>query len=107
MFKPTSVRCIGGRLAHATLCQSMMNLLLLLSALLSAFTGVGAGTRGIEPAAAVQGPRAFAVSSPRAVAITRRPAATLPTFADTALGPMVLATPPRRSVPLFLSRRRE
>lgn len=85
-----------------------MNLLLLLSALLSALTGVGGGVRTGQAVQAVAERSATAVA---AVAVVRtrttRPSAELPTLAEQAL-PVALASFTVRPVaPIFASRRRE
>lgn len=85
-----------------------MNLLLLLSALLSALTGVGSGVRSGQAVQAVAERSATAVATVAvAPARTIRPVAGLPTLAEQAL-PVALATFAVRPVaPIFASRRRE
>lgn len=84
-----------------------MNLLLLLSALLSALTGVGGAARAVEPAAAVSGIEAQRVdrAQPASARILRVPVAP-PTLRQSAAGvalpPAVIAT-----IPAWLTRRRE
>lgn len=80
-----------------------MNLLLLLSALLSALTGVGASTRGVEPAAAVS-QAAVATAAVRAVRVTTRPVTAIPR--RIALVRLALPAFPRTGAALFLSRLR-
>lgn len=84
-----------------------MNLLLLLSALLSAFTGVGSSARGNEPATAVAAralPRLAVASAP---AKPERPVAALPSRAALAWRRVILTAAPRPDAPLYLLRRRE
>lgn len=85
-----------------------MNLLLLLSALLSALTGVGASVRGTAPAAAVAGQvaRTAAAAMP-AAAIARRPADPLPSRAAQAAWQIVLPAAPAPAEPAYFARRRE
>ena len=82
-----------------------MNLLLLISAMLSALTGVGGGVRQVQPAAAVA--QAAQVQVARNVApATIRPQAAIPTIADvsaSAGAALSLAV----AQPLFATRRRE
>ncbi|WP_375392466.1 hypothetical protein [uncultured Sphingomonas sp.] len=83
-----------------------MNLLLLLSALLSALTGVGAGVRAAQPAVAVTQPAVAAHTSRAVVRAAARPAIVLPRLAT--LGAVIgVAWRLAPAAPLFLSRRRE
>lgn len=84
-----------------------MNLLLLLSALLSALTGAGVGMRRPEVAQAVAAQSVTATPAPVTVRLAQRPIAALPTLVRSAavvrgVGPILLGT-----VDLWASRRRE
>lgn len=84
-----------------------VNLLLLLSALLSALTGVGAGVRPAQAAVAVSRVADTAVSASRiAASPSTQPVFALPDRADVAsiTGPVWRLAP---AAPLYLSRRRE
>lgn len=84
-----------------------VNLLLLLSALLSALTGAGAGVRPAQAAVAVSRAAESAASVDRAASISpARPAFALPMRASVARidGPAWRLAP---TAPLYLSRRRE
>jgi hypothetical protein len=83
-----------------------MNLLLLLSALLSALTGAGGYARAAEPAAAVAGIGAQAAQVRQAPARTERPIAAAATIRDVAQesAPVV---PTVAKAPAWLIRRRE
>ena len=84
-----------------------MNLLLLLSALLSALTGVDARARGIDRAPAVAERVVAAAHESRAVEARERPADPLPTPGVLARVRVSLTEAPRPVAPLFLLRRRE
>jgi hypothetical protein len=86
--------------------SSGVNLLLLLSALLSALTGVGASARQAQPAQAVaQQARAVAIVS-AARRVAERPEQVLAALSAKAVAPLVaaLALAPRE--PIFAGRRR-
>ena len=103
MVYRTPARWTGG---SSRLMSSGVNLLLLLSALLSALTGVGASARQAQPAQAVaQQARAVAiVSAARRVAV--RPGQVLAALIASAAAPRVamLTLAPRE--PIFAGRRR-
>lgn len=85
-----------------------MNLLLLLSALLSALTGVSAAARANEPQAVAE----RMVASPAATRVatataTVRPANVVWSFAGEAWRRIVLSPQPAALAPLYLLRRRE
>ncbi|KQT33318.1 hypothetical protein ASG29_04440 [Sphingomonas sp. Leaf412] len=83
-----------------------MNLLLLLSALLSALTGVGGSVRQPQVAQAVA--QQARVSAPRvAVAPAARPVAALPVPAVQTIAPVVRAFALAAIAPLYATRRRE
>jgi hypothetical protein len=83
-----------------------VNLLLVLTALLSALTGASVGARGTQPAVAVAQVAQAAVSARTAVARPSRPAAAQPTLRDVAM--FALGDDrPAPALPPFLSRRRE
>ncbi|GGB33327.1 hypothetical protein GCM10011380_23480 [Sphingomonas metalli] len=85
-----------------------MNLLLLLSALFSALSGLGAGARA---PAAVQTVAEASVARPAArparPALSVRPVAERPRLAMSAVMPRIVAQPVVATVPLWASRRRE
>jgi hypothetical protein len=83
-----------------------VNLLLLLSALLSALTGVGASARQPQVAQAVaqQAQAAATVSRP---AVAHRPLIITPSLATFATEPVAVALHIAAAEPLFASRRRE
>lgn len=84
-----------------------MNLLLLLSALLSALTGVGARVGGPEPVQAVTQERArIAVAATVATRRSARPVAAPPRLAEIAGIPLVTAFAVT-AIPAWTSRRRE
>lgn len=83
-----------------------VNVLLLLSALLSALTGVGAGVRATQPAVAVTQPAVAAQTGRAVVRAAARPAIVLPRLAT--LGAVIgVAWRLAPAAPLFLGRRRE
>lgn len=86
-----------------------MNLLLLLSAMLSALTGIGSSTRAPDAATAIAATVEVASSAAQAViARVSRPAQSSPSLfevADVSVAPT--ATIPARTEPLYASRRRE
>ena len=85
-----------------------MNLLLLLSALLSALTGVGGGVRGGQAVQAVAERQAMAETAIAvARARTNRPAAALPTLTAQAVPVALAMFPVHPATPLYASRRRE
>ena len=85
-----------------------MNLLLLLSALLSALTGVGGGVRGQQAVQAVAERSVTVAASARvARAATIRPLAAVPTPASQAPGVALAVFALRPVAPIFASRRRE
>ena len=85
-----------------------VNLLLLLSALLSALTGVQAGARAPQATVAVTQATQVAASA-RAVRATvaGRPVVTVPTLLANAIAPLLPSWNLVAVEPLFLSRRRE
>lgn len=83
-----------------------VNLLLLLSALLSALTGVGGSARQPQVAQAVAQQARAAVTASRPAA-AHRPVAAAPSLAMLAAAPFVSALRLTVSEPLFASRRRE
>jgi hypothetical protein len=84
-----------------------VNLLLLLSALLSAITGIGGGARGTQVVQAVaQGSVALATPLRRA-AITARPMQGLPTIVVSLAIPTARSLVLRSVHPLYAARRRE
>jgi hypothetical protein len=94
-------------LASRPYVASAMRLLLLLSVLLSALSGVGVSARAPGVAQAVAGRNAVeAVVTPAAQGTPARPVSSLPTLhavAGTSVVPMLMAI----SQPLWASRRRE
>ena len=84
-----------------------VNLLLLLSALLSAITGIGGGARGTQMVQAVaQG--SVAVATPlRRAAATARPVQKLPTIVAVVVLPTARNLALRPVHPLYAARRRE
>ena len=84
-----------------------VNLLLLLSALLSAITGIGGGARGTQMVQAVaQG--SVAVATPlRRAAATARPVQELPTIVALVVLPTARSLALRPIHPLYAARRRE
>lgn len=85
-----------------------VNLLLLLSALLSALTGAGVGVRAPQPAVSVARAAAPAVAMPARVArVVGVPMAALPTLTAAASGSIARAWRLAAAAPLYLSRRRE
>lgn len=85
-----------------------VNLLLLLSAILSALTGVGGGVGRLQAAPAVAQCSVDRVAA-RAVAIApaMRPVAALPGLVAVARAPLTMAARVALAVPLWASRRRE
>ena len=83
-----------------------VNLLLLLSALLSALTGVGASARQPQVAQAVAQQAEAAVTASRPAA-AHRPVVVAPSLAMLARAPIALALRIAAVEPLFASRRRE
>lgn len=85
-----------------------LNLLLLLSALLSAMTGIGAARGQAAPASAVCACTAQARAANRAVrSIAHRPAATFASIVASTVAPLAVVPDVAASEPLFASRRRE
>lgn len=85
-----------------------LNLLLLLSALLSAMTGIGSARGEAAPASAVCACAAKACATSQTVrSVAHRPAVTVASIAETALAPLAGAWPLPAAEPLFASRRRE
>jgi hypothetical protein len=83
-----------------------VNLLLLLSALLSALTGVGASARQPQVAQAVAQQARAAVTASRP-AVAHRPLITAPSLATLATAPVAVALHIAAAEPVFASRRRE
>ncbi|WBH16610.1 hypothetical protein [Sphingomonas radiodurans] len=83
-----------------------MNLLLLLSALLSALTGVGGSLRTPVPTV-VEGSIAVRRAPVAAYRLTERPVASLPSLARVAAGGLDRIFAPIVREPVFASRRRE
>ncbi len=83
-----------------------MNLLLLLSALLSALTGVAGGARAVEPQAVAERMVAAPIAARVAIA-TERPANVVAGRAAAGRAGVVLPPQPVASVPLYQQRRRE
>lgn len=84
-----------------------MNLLLLLSALLSALTGVAASARAPEVTQAVA-TTAVARAAPAGRRVQAvRPAAFPPTLAVVAIAPVLATAAPAKAGPLWANRRRE
>lgn len=85
-----------------------LNLLLLLSALLSAMTGIGSARGQAAPASAVCACAAEACVASRTVrSVAHRPAMAIASIAETALPPLGRAWPLQAAEPLFATRRRE
>ena len=85
-----------------------MNLLLLLSAMLSALSGAGLGARVPQAPVAVNVVAAVATAARVArVAIVGRPAQAMPSLGDLAPGAALAAWRVAPAAPLYLSRRRE
>lgn len=85
-----------------------MNLLLLLSALLSAITGLGGSVRAPDVAQAVAGASvARAAPAARQVRTAPRPAVALPALIAVADSRIPLAVLPTRPAPIWMDRRRE
>jgi hypothetical protein len=85
-----------------------MNLLLLLSALLSALTGVGGSVRSPDVAQAVAGSvRAVDAVAVRQRVATSRPAQALPVLTIAAAMPLSIELPLAVREPLWTGRRRE
>ena len=85
-----------------------MNLLLLLSAMLSALSGAGIGVRAPQAPVAVNSIAVVASSAQVArVAVAGRPAAALPAPGRTAARPVLARWRLAPAAPLYLSRRRE
>lgn len=91
----------------ASYVHRRMNLLLLLSALLSALSGVGGSARQPQVAQAVA-QQARAVAPRLAAAVpAARPVAALPALAVLATAPVVRVAVPVAAIPLYATRRRE
>lgn len=88
--------------------RQTVNLLLLLSAMLTALSGAGLGVRTPQVPVAVNSVVAIAGNA-RAVAIARtvRPVAALPRLVVVAVSPVVLVWQLAPAAPLYLGRRRE
>jgi hypothetical protein len=87
---------------------AFVNLLLLLTALLSALTGVQAGARVPQAAVTVtQAPHAVTNVLAVPATVAGRPVAALPALPVSALAPVATDWNLTAAVPLFLSRRRE
>ncbi len=86
--------------------STAVNLLLVLTALLSALTGASVGVRGAQPAVTVARVAEAAISARVVVAQPRRPAAALPTLRAAAMFARG-DDRPAPALPPLLSRRRE
>jgi len=85
-----------------------MNLLLLLSALLSALTGIGGSVRAPDMAQAVAGASAVAAVAPaRRPGVAARPAFVLPGRLSQAILPRYVALALPAAQPIWATRRRE
>lgn len=84
-----------------------VNLLLLLSALLSALTGVGASARQPQVAQAVAQQAGVAHAAARRAVPAHRPVVGPPALAGLAAAPLATAWRLVAAIPLFASRRRE
>jgi hypothetical protein len=92
--------------ARRSYVADAMNLLLLLSALLSALAGVGGSVRAPSPAQAVTSAAAAQVAPAPPARASARPVSVPPALAGVAAMRMTIAALPL-AIPLWASRRRE